>query len=70
MVRNFTYHGQPAELSFATKWTGEAEYMLKKQLLVRVGNLKTAIEVQVKTQTEVYRWIGQTMMNLKLYKDP
>jgi hypothetical protein len=70
MVRNFTYHGQPAELSFATKWTGEAEYMLQKQLLVRVGNLKTVIEVQVKTPTGVYQWIGQTMANLKLYKDP
>ena len=61
IVRNFTYMGQPAELSFATKWTGEAEYMLQKQLLVRVGNLKTVMEVQVKTRTDVYKWSGQTI---------
>ncbi len=70
IVRNFIYQGQPAELSFATKWSGEAEYLLLSRLLVRVGNLKTVLDVQVKTKTDVYRWSGQTMANLKLYKDP
>jgi hypothetical protein len=70
IVRNFSYQGQPAELSFAAKWTGEAEYMLQSQILVRVGNLKTVIEAQVKTRTDVYRWSGQTTADMKLYKDP
>ncbi len=70
VVRNFTFKGGPAELTFATKWTGEGEYLLQKQNLVRVGNLKTVLEVRIKTQTDVYDWIGQSMTNFKMYKDP
>lgn len=70
IVHNFSFRGQPAELSFATKWTGQGEYMLQKQHLVRVGSLKTVLEVQVKTKTDLYRWSGQTTGEMKLYKDP
>ena len=65
-----TFRGQPAELSMAVRWGGEAQFHVKQQLLVRVERMKMELVVRLKTPTEVFDWGGFTEVNFGMYKDP
>ncbi|MHC4473816.1 MAG: hypothetical protein ACYS99_23005 [Planctomycetota bacterium] len=69
-LKNTTYKGQPADISYGVEWKGSAIYMLLKQFLVRVDDLAVDIEVRVKTATMLYEWRGHSSLNFEMFKDP
>ncbi|MHC4860776.1 MAG: hypothetical protein ACYTDY_11880, partial [Planctomycetota bacterium] len=69
-LKNTTYGGQPADISYGIECKGSGIYMLLKQVLVRVDDLAVDIEVRVKTATMRYEWRGHSSLNFEMFKDP
>jgi hypothetical protein len=70
VLRNFTYRGQPAELSYAMSWRAKAVYLLKQQVLVQVDAMKIQFQARVKTATDWHDWDGTDTLDFQMYKDP
>ncbi|MCU0727393.1 MAG: hypothetical protein MUE73_16670 [Planctomycetes bacterium] len=70
VLKNFTYRGQPAELSYAMSWKAKAVYLLKSQILVQVDAMKIQFQARVKTPTDWHDWDGTDALDFQMYKDP
>ncbi len=70
VLTNFTFQGQPAELSYGMRWKGDATYLLERSLLVQVKALTVEILVRVKTASGWHDWNGSWSVDFQMLKDP